>query len=284
VHTKKTVITGILFLALIAQFTMNSAIFGSPASKNEAIAVVNGKQIYHSQLEPLLNEYKKIAKKDQASQEDKTQLVKNLIRRYLILKQDSTQELRKSKEIRDKVKEYEDQLVLDAYIKKNIVDYLKVSEEEIRQYYVNNRLKFVSPPKVEASHILLRTEEEAKLVLKKLQSGEKFTDLAKQYSIDLPMALEGGKMGVITKGKTLPQLDEALFILNEGEYSPIIKTQYGWHILRVDKKIAEQYTPYEQAKDKIRITLMQEKEAKAYDAMAQKLEKDANIKIFENRL
>ncbi len=282
-HKKKPIMAGILVLALIAQFTVPGTMFGGSATENEVIALVNGEKIYHSQLAPLITEYEKRAKKNQITQEDKIQLVNNLVRRILILQQDSTQNLRKSKEIKSRVKKYEDQLVLEAFIKQNIVDYLKVSEEEIKHYYANNLQIFVSPPKVEASQILLRTETEAKQVLQKLKAGENFTELAKKYSIDLPMAFEGGSMGTIIKGHTLPQLDNALFILNEGEISPIVKTRFGWHILRVDKKTREQHIPYEQVKQKIRMILTQEKEVKAYDVMAQKLEKNAKIKIFENR-
>ena len=121
-------------------------------------------------------------------------------------------------------------------------------------------------------------------MLKKLQAGESFSELAKQYSIDLPMAFEGGSMGTIAKGKTLPQLEKALFVLNEGEFSDIVETQYGWHILTVDEKIEVQYIPYEKAKERIKVILKREKEARAYDSMTQQLEKEANITIYENRL
>lgn len=283
-QTRNAIKTGIFFLVLIAQAAGPGTIFISFASEDEVVAVVNGEPIHHAQLEPLIAEYEKQSKKTQLSAEEKTQLLKNLIRRNLILQQDFTQKLRKSQEISNRVKEYEDKLVLEAYIKQHVVDFLTVGEEEAKQYYLKNLHQFTSPPKVKASHILLRTEAEAKQVLEKLKAGESFTELAKQYSIDLPMALEGGSMGTITKGRSLPQLEEALFVLNEGEISDIVKTQFGWHILRIDEKIADQYIPYEEVKDRIKVILKREKEAAAYDAMAQQLEKDATITIFENRL
>ena len=270
--------------ALIIQLTIPGFIFFGFASEDEVVALVNSEPIHYSQLEPFFAEYKKRAKKDRVVKEDKVQLLKNLIRRNLILQQDFTDNLRKNQEITRLVKEYEDKLVLEKYIKQNIIDSLIVSEEEAKQYYSDNLHRFISQPKVNASHILLRTEDDAKQVLKKLESGESFTELARNHSIDLPMAFEGGAMGTITKGQTMPQLDEALFVLDEGEISSIVKTQYGWHILRVDKIIAEQYIPYKQIKEKIMMILKKEKEAKAYEAMTQELEKGADIQIFENRL
>jgi len=286
VQTRNAVKAGILILILVGLVTMRDTVSISLASdQDNVIAVVNGEQIYLAQLEPLIAEFKKQAKKKtQLREEEKLQLLKNLIRRNLILQQDFTQQARKSKEISERIKQYEDKLVLETYIKHHVGDFLTVSEEEAKLYYRNNLHQFASPAKVKASHILLRTEPEAKQVLEKLQAGESFTELAKQYSIDLPMAFEGGSMGTIAKGKTLPQLEKALFVLDEGEFSDIVETQYGWHIMRVDEKITAPYIPYEKVKDRIKVILKREKEARAYDTMTQKLEKEADITIYENRL
>ncbi|MBT8368465.1 MAG: peptidyl-prolyl cis-trans isomerase [Deltaproteobacteria bacterium] len=284
-QTRSAVTAGIVILIVLALTTMRGIIATSLASdQDQVIAVVNSEPIHLAQLEPLIAEYQRQTRKKQVSAEDKMQLLKNLIRRNLILQQDYTQQLRKSEEITKRVKEYEDQLVLQKYIKIHVLDFLTVGDEEAKQYYLNNLQKFAAPPRVRASHILLRSETEAKQVLKKLQAGESFSELAKQYSIDLPMAFEGGSMGTIEQGKGLPQLEKVLFILDEGEFSDILKTQYGWHILRVDEKITAQYAPYETAREKIKVILKREKEARAYDTMTQQLEKEANITIYENRL
>ena len=97
--------------------------------------------------------------------------------------------------------------------------------------------------------------------------------------------MQGEFCNLIKKqGATLGYLEEALFVLNEGEFSDIVKTQFGWHILRVDEKITAPYIPYEKVKDRIKVILKREKEARAYDTMAQQLEKEAAITIYENRL
>ena len=218
-QTRSAVTAAIFILIVVALTTMRSTISISLASdQNKVIAVVNSEPIHLAQLEPLIAEYRKQSRKKQINAEDKMQLLKNLIRSNLILQQDFTQQLRKSEDIAKQVKKYEDQLVLDKYIEIHVLDSLTVGDEEAKQFYLNNLQQFGAPPKVRASHILLRSETEAKQVLKKLQAGESFSDLAKQYSIDLPMAFEGGSMGIIERGKTLPQLQQALFILDDGEF------------------------------------------------------------------
>ncbi|MCP4625546.1 MAG: hypothetical protein GY850_18830 [bacterium] len=284
-QTRSRFIAGISLLSIFALATVWGTISSSLASEQDpVIAIVNEEPIHHRQLEPLIANYKKQSKKRQVNTQEKTQLLRNLIRRNLILQQDFTRRLRESKEISERVKEYEDKLVLEGYIKHHVVDFLTVGEAEIKQYYLNNLHQFSTPPKVKASHILLRTEADAKTVVKKLQEGGNFSELAKQYSIDLPMALEGGSMGTITQGKTMPQLDKVLFILAERQFSDIVQTQFGYHILRVDEKITGSHIPYDQAKKKIKALLKREKEAQAYDDMAQQLEKNAAITIYENRL
>jgi len=184
-----------------------------------------------------------------------------------------------------KVKGYENNLIITRFLEDQVGSHLTVSEEEIKKYYKDNLNEFSSPPMVQARHVLLRTNEQARKVLQRLRNGEDFAQLAKDCSIDLPMALEGGSMGTIQKGKSFPELEKVLFVLNEGEVSDnIVKTKFGYHILTVDKIIPVNFKPVEEVRDQIKKIILRQKEAKAFDEMAAKLEKDADIKIFEDRL
>lgn len=253
-------------------------------SEDPVIATVNEIPIKKSQIDSLVSIYRKEAGKIKLDDEDKKKILQNLIRRQLILHQKAVQDLRRDEDIIKKVRNYEDNLVIKAFLGEKIGTKLKVSEEELKKYYKENIRKFSSPPKVKVRHILLRNQEEAEKVLSRLRGGEDFGQLAKDFSIDLPNALEGGSLGVIKKGEAVPGLDKALFSLKEGAFSDIVKTEYGYHILTVDKKITVKFRPFEEVKDQIRKTILRQKEAEAYNEMAAKLEKDADIKIFEDRL
>ncbi len=256
----------------------------SAESEDPVIATVNEIPIKKSQVDSLVPTYQKQAGKIKLDDEDKKQILQNLIRRQLILQQKAVQDLRRDEDIIKKVRNYEDNLVIKAFLGEKIGTKLKVSEEELKKYYKENIRKFSSPPKVKVRHILLRNQEEAEKVLSRLRGGEDFGQLAKDFSIDLPNALKGGSLGVIKKGEAVPGLDKALFSLKEGDFSDIVKTEYGYHILTVDKKITVKFRPFEEVKDQIRKTILRQKEAEAYNEMAAKLEKDADIKIFEDRL
>ena len=279
----------LLILSLFFFLGLSSAIFGPVLSswadsEDPLLATVDGERITLSQLTPLIDEYRKRSQKDHIKPDEKLQILKGLIKRHLILQQKEAEELRADKTIVSKVKDVENQLVVAAYLEKHVGQHLAVTDEEIKEFYQKNIQKFSSPPKVKARHILLRSREEAEAVLAKLREGQDFSQMAKEHSIDLPMAREGGPMGTIEKGRSLPELEKVLFILNVGEISDVVATRYGFHIITVDEIITTQFRSLEEVKESIRKALIQQKEAKAFDEMTAKLEQKAAIQIFEESL
>jgi parvulin-like peptidyl-prolyl isomerase len=260
--------------------------YGTPTAlaEDNIIASGGGISITSQELEKTILQYKKASHTNVLTKAEEIGLLKNLIRRELILRLPEIDTFRNDPETQKAVKSYEDEFVVNKYLQKTIASKIHVSDEELREYYNQNRDKFADVPKVDASHILLRSHEEAEMVLKKLHEGVPFEELAKQYSTDLPMALEGGKMGTIAKGKTIPELEKELFLLAEGETSGIVDTKFGCHILRVDKIYPAAPKPFDQVSEEIKRTLIKEKEAKAFHEMTQKLEENTNVQIFEDKI
>lgn len=279
---KKRMVVVVFFAGLLVAVFLTS-LYGESV-KDDPVAVVNGVSITKGQLTPVLEEYRTKAGKRSLESQEKMEVVKSVVRRHLILQQKEVAELRKSERIRKQLKEMEDQLVLAAYLEQHVGQYLTVSDEELQEYYKANLSSFSTPPKVKAKHILLRSEAEAKAVLEKLRKGADFSAMAKQYSIDLPMALEGGSMGTIEKGKTLPELQQVLFSLKEGEVSDVVKTRFGYHILSVEEIIPISPKSFDEVKGEIKTTLIRQKEAKAFEKMVAEIEKRAEIKIFKDRV
>jgi len=271
---------GILVL-FAADCLMNAVCWSE--SNDPVLAMVNGVRITKSEVAPIFDEYQKRSKKSAVSVEEKTEIVKGVVTRHLILMQKEVQALRNDKEIARQVKEFEDRLVVARFLENRMGRAFDVSEGELSAYYQENLQKFYAPPKVKARHILLRNRQEAELVLSKLRSGANFSQLAKEYSIDLPMALEGGSMGTIEKGKTLPELEKVLFTLKVGEVSEIVETRFGFHIITLDETIPPVPAPFEEVKGQVKKVLLQQKEATAYKQMIGTLEQNAEIKIFSER-
>jgi len=247
------------------------------------LATVNGIQITKSEVDPIFEEYQKRSKKSALSVEEKTEILNGVVTRHLILMQKEVQALRQDKQIVRQVKEFEDKLVVARFLESRMGRAFDVSDGELNAYYQENLPKFYAPAKVKARHILLRNRQEAEQVLSKLRKGGNFSQLAKEHSIDLPMALEGGSMGTIEKGKTLPELEKVLFTLKVGEVSGIVETRYGFHIITLDETIPPAPMPFEEVKGQVKKVLLQQKEATAYKQMIGTLEQNAEIKIFSER-
>ncbi len=87
------------------------------------------------------------------------------------------------------------------------------------------------PKKVHCAHILVKTEKEAKNVLERLKKGEKFANIAKEVSL-CPSGKHGGDLGTFGRGKMVKEFEKAAFALQRGQISPIVKTKFGYHIIR----------------------------------------------------
>ncbi len=90
---------------------------------------------------------------------------------------------------------------------------------------------FVMPNEVHCAHILVKTEAEANAVLDRIKKGEKFTNIAKEISL-CPSGKKGGDLGKFTRGKMVKEFENAAFALQKGEISAIVKTKFGYHIIK----------------------------------------------------
>lgn len=126
---------------------------------------------------------------------------------------------------------------------------MKTLDQDAQAYYEANKDSF-KVDEVTASHILVSDEATAKEVLAKLKAGGKFEDLAKQYSIDTSNKDNGGSLGTFGRGEMVKEFEDAAFALKPGEISDVVKTQYGYHIIKVTDKKQGTKT-YDEAKESI---------------------------------
>ena len=152
-----------------------------------------------------------------------------------------------------------------------------ISDEELLEYYNENKESFREPEQVHARHILLETEEEANNLLLLLKEGlTDFAELAKEKSIG-PSAPSGGDLGFFARGQMVKEFEDAAFSVEPGEISDVVQTQFGYHIIKCEEKKEEHSPTFEEAKERISNTLRSQRENEAISALISKLKEEAVI-------
>ncbi|MBR5219148.1 MAG: peptidylprolyl isomerase [Clostridia bacterium] len=141
----------------------------------------------------------------------------------------------------------------------------------MKAFYDENKDNFVSGESVNASHILVDSEEKATELLLKINAGEvSFEDAARSES-SCPSSENGGNLGEFTKGQMVPEFDEAVFAMEAGEIKGPVKTQFGYHLIKLNAKNEAKVYDFEEIKGQIKEMVMKEKQQKAYQSKLSQL-------------
>ena len=168
---------------------------------------------------------------------------------------------------------YHDKLAMEALLTNTAKS--ATTEEAERKAYDEAAKAQPPEPEVHARHILLPTEEEAKAALARIKAGEDFAKVATELSKD--PGGEGGDLGWFTKDRMVPEFAEAAFKLEPGQVSDPVKSQFGWHIIKVEGKRMKTFPPFEQVKDQAARYVAQ----KAQTALIASLRDKAKIERFD---
>lgn len=157
------------------------------------------------------------------------------------------------------------------------MDEVEVSDKEIEAYY--NQGKY----ELNARHILVETEEEAKAIIEELKNGADFAQLAKEKSVDTASGAEGGELGWFTVGMMVPEFSDAAYALELNTVSEPVKSDYGYHIIEVkEKREVKDYGTLEEKKEEISEQLKSQKFD--WNAIQEQLIKDAKIEVKDEDL
>ena len=156
---------------------------------------------------------------------------------------------------------------------------LNITEAQVLSDYNSRMNDFQTPERVRARHILLKTENsneaqvqpKAEALLKQIKGGGDFAKLAKDNSNDPGSASQGGELGFLVKGQTVPEFEKSAFSLKPGETSDLVKTQYGFHIIQVEEHQQAQLQPFEQVKGQLILDARQRMANQQLEKLADKV-------------
>jgi peptidyl-prolyl cis-trans isomerase C len=253
-----------------------------PGDKKEVktLAEVNGKNITSVDFEREVKNLPDYLKAMAETPQGRKEMLDTMVIRELILQQATKDGIDKGKDIEDKLQDLKKRLIVEAFLKKKVETDSQLSDADLKKFYEQNIDKFKAGEQVKASHILVKTEKEANEVLAKIKAGGNFEELAKKHSVDSSSA-KGGDLGWFGKGSMVPPFEKAAMALKEGQISGAVKSDFGFHIIKLTGKRAAGTRPFEEVKDQIKGALMPSKQQEIFQKIKEDLKKNAKINIKE---
>ncbi|WP_078432944.1 peptidylprolyl isomerase [Metabacillus halosaccharovorans] len=187
------------------------------------------------------------------------------------------QQLTSSGLTQDDIKE---DIEVNLKIEKLLEPQIEITEEEMQTYFDENKDSFAQTKQVKASHILVEDEETAKEVKEKLDNGEDFAELAKEYSTDTASAESGGDLGFFGEGSMVAEFEEAAFSMKVDEISDPVKSDYGYHIIKVTDTQEAAEANFEKSKEDIKGILLDEKMTTEYPTWLEEKQKEYDVKNY----
>jgi peptidyl-prolyl cis-trans isomerase C len=172
---------------------------------------------------------------------------------------------------REQLNRLKDSLLI-SYAGEKALSSVNVTDKEAEEYYEAHKEEFIGGETVNASHILVDSEEKAREIYAEIKEGKcSFEDAAKKYS-SCPSKEAGGNLGEFGRGQMVPEFDTAVFEMSEGEITENpIKTQFGYHLIKLISKNEAKETPYKEISGQIKAALLNEKRHKAYESKINQL-------------
>lgn len=241
-----------------AEATQSDAAQSTAASEDPAkvLATVNGKDITVGEVDQAAGDLDPQFARLPADQRRLAALA-TLIDIKAMADEAAKEKLDQSDEFKNRMEFLRERALHNEYFKDAVVD--KISDADVRARY--DKEIAAIPPQVEvrARHILVKTKEEAEAVIKKLEGGAKFEDLAKESSTD-GTAANGGDLGYFAEGQMVPEFEKAAFALKPGEYTKEpVQSQFGFHVIQLEDRRTKQPPAFDQVSEQIRSIIMRER-------------------------
>jgi len=251
----------------VAQEPEPAAADAAPAQVEDAvIATVNGAEVRYSDVA--------LAERDLGQQlsgvpEDvKFEYLANLmVDRKALAAAARAEGLEDDPEVQRQMAYYAEKVLGDVYLNRSLLD--AVSDEEAKAFYDKQVSEVDLQEEISARHILVATEEEAQAVIERINAGEDFIELAKEVSTG-PSGKEGGDLGYFVKDRMVPEFSEAAFALEPGAVSAPVKSDFGWHVIKVEDRRQQQLVAFDDVKEGIKVQLRDEKAAPFIDSVRNK--------------
>ena len=214
---------------------------------------------------------------------DKSMVLDQMISEKLLIQEAKNMGLEKDNDVLEQIKNMTEQILVQSLIQREILDKVAVNDEEVSEYYEQNKDSFTEKEQLHLYNISTANEEEVQVILEQLKAGGDFSEIAKEKSTG-SSAAQGGDLGYLTKGTVIPEVEEKIFALEIEELSEVVKTDSVFNIFKITEKKPEIVKSLEEVKEEIIQTLLPTKQKEAFDNLLEELKGKVEIEINEEAL
>jgi len=234
------------------------------------LAVVAGKAIYDTDVDEAIAAMGQRGAAYQQNPQGRAMILEQLIEQRLFLADAMRNVYEREPEFKAQMARIREQLLIQYAVNKAVAG-AKVTDEEAKAFFDENPEQFVGQETVAASHILVDSEEKANEILGKIKAGEMTFEAAAAEFSSCPSSQNGGSLGEFGHGQMVPEFDQACFSMEVGAISEPVKTQFGYHIIRLDEKNEAKPIPYEDIAEQIKQHMLSEKQRQALQSKINQL-------------
>ncbi len=237
---------------------------------SKVLATVNGVAIKESDVDVMVAAFAQHGQ-NMNNEQGRKMVLEQLISKKLLLLDAQKNLFEYDPEFKKELEMVKNDLLVNFVMKKTM-EKVSVTDAEVKEYYEKNKEGFVEGEKVGASHILVDSEEKAKEILEKINNKEiSFEDAARAES-SCPSNENGGNLGEFTRGQMVPEFDQACFSMEVGEIKGPVKTQFGYHLIKLNSKAEAKPMEFDVIKEQLKGSLLQEKQQEAYKSKLNQLQ------------
>lgn len=245
--------------------------------KDKVLAEVNGKKItgvdynlFIDSLNPQLKQYF-------GGEELNKDVVNELVYQALLYEDAMEKGMDKEDEFIQVVEKTKESM-LKTYALGKLLATAELKDEDIKKFYEKNKDAFKQGESADASHILVEEEDKAREIYEKIKNGGDFEELAKEYST-CPSKEKGGNLGTFTKGQMVKEFEDAVFENEVGTITEPVKTQFGYHIIKINQKNDASELSFDEVKDRIVEQVRRQKEQEIYNKRITELKDKYEVKM-----
>jgi len=231
-------------------------------ANEKILATVGGKPITDAEIDAMLA---RMGQRGQAynTPEGRAMILEQVISQQLLLVDANISMLEREPAFKEQMRRVREELLI-KYSMQKIMDGVRVSDDEVQKYYDENKDKLVSGKTFDADHILVADKETAEKILADIKAGNvDFSAAAAEYST-CPSGKDGGHLGDFSEGQMVPEFQKACEDMEVGTISDPVQTQFGWHIIKLNKKSDGAQMQFADVKERLTEALLGEKQEAAY--------------------